>query len=66
MFSVLEVMEGSTVIIVARVALVFVTVYENTRHMGLLRKSRNAHFCTLGQNLSKSSFCHIHVKEPFF
>ena len=44
----------------------YVTVFDKTQHMGSTHYSHNACFSISGQKMSKSSFCHIHVKEPFY
>ena len=43
-----------------------VTRSEKTRHIVQTRIWRNARFSTTGKKMLKSSFCHIHVRKPFY
>ena len=46
--------------------LIIVTGFEKTLRMWPAHDLRNAHFSSSGPILSKSRFCHIHVKQSFF
>jgi hypothetical protein len=45
---------------------IIVTVSDKTRHMGSVRYSRNSTFLVCQVKKYQSSFCHVHVKEPFY